>query len=104
MEECIVKTQAMGPNLVVVTDGTHGTNAGFGKNRYFQSAKEAKNVVDTTGAGDCFAATFFYFYAKGYGTKSSLLYASINSANLITKVGTDNGLLGYNELVKKKRI
>ncbi len=104
IDECLVKVHEMGPKLVVITDGIHGTYAFNGKKQYFQQAKEAKKVVDTTGAGDCFAATFFYFYAKGYGTKSSLFYAAVNAANLITKVGTQNGLLTYNELVKKKRM
>ena len=102
MDECLEKTYAMGAKVVVITDGIQGTYAYNGKRQYFQKAKEAKKVVDTTGAGDCFSATFFYFYAKGYGTRSSLLYAASNAASLITKNGTENGLLGYNDLIKKK--
>jgi len=102
IKDCLEKVREMGPRLVVITDGIQGTYAYNGKNQYFQKAREAKKVVDTTGAGDCFAATFFNFYAKGYGVQSSLRYAAINSANLVTKTGTQNGLLGYNEIIKKK--
>lgn len=102
IDDCLLKVFELGPKVVVITDGVQGTYAYNGKKQYFQRAKEVEKVVDTTGAGDCFAATFFYFYAKGYGIRSSLLYAASNAANLITENGTENGLLTYNELIKKK--
>lgn len=102
IEDCLVKVHEMGPKVVVITDGVQGTYVYNGKKQYFQRAKDVEKVVDTTGAGDCFAGTFFYFYAKGYGIRSSLLYAASNAANLITENGTENGLLTYNELIKKK--
>lgn len=103
MSSCLRSVYTMGPKLVVITDGVHGSYAYNGKEEVFQKAKVPKKVVDTTGAGDCFAATFFFFYAKKYGIKPALQYASWNASALITKNGTQNGLLTFKELAKTKR-
>ncbi|MCA9495605.1 MAG: phosphoglycerate kinase, partial [Nanoarchaeota archaeon] len=102
--DCLRDVYDMGPRMVVITDGSHGSYAYNGNKVYFQKSSQVIKVVDTTGAGDCFGATFFYFYAKNYGPKTSLRYAAKNAAHLITKNGTQNGNLSYEELVAKKRV
>lgn len=103
ISSCLRSVYAKGVKLVVITDGSNGSYAYNGEEEYYQKSKEPKIVVDTTGAGDCFAGTFFYFYAKRYGIKAALQYASWNASALITKNGTQNGLLTFNELTKTKR-
>lgn len=103
ISSCLRSVYSKGVNLVVITDGSNGSYAYNGEEEYYQKSKEPRAVVDTTGAGDCFAGTFFYFYAKRYGIKASLQYASWNASALITKNGTQNGLLTFNELTKIKR-
>ncbi|MCA9459365.1 MAG: phosphoglycerate kinase, partial [Nanoarchaeota archaeon] len=104
MIDCLKDVYDMGPRMVVITDGAHGSYAYNGVKEYYQKAGNVTRVVDTTGAGDCFGATFFYFYAKNYGPKTSLRYAAKNSAHLITKNGTQHRNLSYEELVAKKRV
>jgi len=60
-----------------------------------------KKICDTTGAGDCFASTFFYFFSKGFGISKSLEYSAKNAASVISKKGAHDGLLYYDDLVKK---
>lgn len=44
-------------DIVVITDGSRGSYAFDGVNKYFLKAK-TKNIIETTGAGDSFAAGF----------------------------------------------
>ncbi|MCH8519782.1 MAG: phosphoglycerate kinase [Nanoarchaeota archaeon] len=103
ISSCLRSMYSKGAKLIVITDGSNGSYAYNGEEEYYQKSKEPRAVVDTTGAGDCFAGTFFYFYAKRYGIKAALQYASWNASALITKNGTQNGLLTFNELTKIKR-
>jgi phosphoglycerate kinase len=103
MSSCLRSVYALGPKIVVITDGANGSYAYDGQKEIYQRSKPPKRLVDTTGAGDCFAATFFYFFTKKYGVKASLQYASWNSSALISKNGTSNGLLTFSELAKTKR-
>ena len=103
MSSCLRSVYSLGPKLIVITDGANGSYAYDGEKEVYQRPKPPKRIVDTTGAGDCFAATFFYFITKKYGVKASLQYASWNASALITKNGTSNGLLTFSELAKTKR-
>lgn len=103
ISSCLRSVYSLGPKIVVITDGANGSYAYDGTKETYQKSKPPKKIVDTTGAGDCFAATFFYFYTKKYGIKASLQYSSWNSSALIAKNGTSNGLLEFSELAKTKR-
>ncbi len=87
--------------LVIVTDGANGSYAYDGNMEYFTAAFKPDKIVDTTGAGDCFGATFMYFYSKGCTIKKAMEYAAGNSANVVTKKGPQLGLMYYKDLVKK---
>jgi len=57
-------------------------------------------VVDATGAGDCFAGTFFYFYSKGFDIVKSMTYAANNAISVCQYKGAQKGLLTHQELIK----
>ncbi len=99
--DCLKSLKEMGPELIIITDGKNGAYAYNGKRETFVPAYKAKKIVDTTGAGDAFAATFFYFYSKGFSIKKSLNYAAINSSSVLEKVGAQEGLLYYEDLIKR---
>ncbi len=92
--------------LVVITDGDHGAyayekeenNKSIYNKIYFEKARKV-NVVDSTGAGDSFGSTFFYFYVNNFGIKKSLQLASINSSKVVSTKGSKNGLLYYDDLI-----
>lgn len=50
----------VGPHSIVVTLGAEGSYVTDGKNAYRIEAPRVKRVLDTTGAGDAFAAGFLY--------------------------------------------
>jgi len=102
MNECLNSLKEKVSKVVVITDGKNGSYAYDGKKHYFQKAFVPKNVIDTTGAGDCFASTFFYFCVKGFSIKQSLKYAALNASSVVTKKGPVDGLLYYDDLVKSK--
>lgn len=99
ISSCLRNIKRMVTKVVVITDGANGAYAFDGKKEYFQKAFPPKRVVDTTGAGDAFVGTFFYFYVKGYGIQKSLTYAARNSSSLISHKGSQEGLLGYKDLL-----
>jgi len=96
---CLKEMKNLGSKISVITDGSRGSYCYDGKTEYHEKSFLIKNIVDTTGAGDCFAGTFFYFYVKGFGIRKALNYASKNSASVISKKGAHLGLLNYDEII-----
>jgi phosphoglycerate kinase len=99
MSECLKSIYDFGVRLVVITDGSNGSYVFDGKKEYFFTGEKPKHVVDATGAGDCFGATFFYFYTKGYPIKKSMEYATKNAVSVISKKGAHLGLKSLKELL-----
>ncbi len=86
-------------DCVVITDGSHGVHAFYKDKEYFMRAKKV-NAVDTTGAGDSFAATFFFFFVKGLAIEKCLKFGVVNSASVVSHRGAKSGLLYYDDLIK----
>jgi len=84
--------------LVVITDGNKGAYAFDGEKHYFCPIFPS-DVVSTLGAGDAFASTFCAALSR---TKidigKSLMYASVNSASVVSKFGATEGLLNFSEI------
>ncbi|MFW6285920.1 MAG: phosphoglycerate kinase [Nanoarchaeota archaeon] len=99
--DCLKDIKNIVKEIVVITDGSNGAYAYDGNQEYFIKAQKVTKIVDTTGAGDSFGSTFFYFYVKGYGIQKALKYAVKNSANVIKYKGPQYGLLYYDDLHKK---
>ena len=104
INECLKDFNEIGVRTIIITDGAQGSYAFSEDINYYEKARPPKRVVDTTGAGDCFAATFFYFYSKKYNIQRCLYLASKNSSNFISKNGTQNGLLEFDEIVSKNKV
>lgn len=100
VSNCIKKIKENVSKIVIITDGHNGSYAYDGKDETYVPAVIPKRVVDTTGAGDSFAATFFYFYVKGFGIKKSMQYAAINASANIEVKGSQDGLLYYEDILR----
>ena len=98
---CLKGIYNLGPSIVIITDGGHGAYAYDGKSEYFVKSFQTNKILDTTGAGDSYGGTFFYFYRSGYGLKKSMEYAAINAASVIGKKGSLPGLKYYDDIIKK---
>jgi sugar/nucleoside kinase (ribokinase family) len=72
---------------LVVTRSEHGALATQGGERADVAAEPVKEVVDTTGAGDLFAAGFLVGYTSGKSLEQSLKLGAIAAAEVIQHYG-----------------
>ena len=89
------------PNIraLVITQGAAGALAIEGGKRTDVPAVQVQKVVDTTGAGDLFAAGFLAARAKGHGIDRQLLTGGIAAADVIGHFGA-RPVADLKELVK----
>ncbi|WP_210359384.1 adenosine kinase [Sphingomonas beigongshangi] len=85
-EAAVAKIAAQVPTLVV-TRGAHGACAIQRGERAEVNAEPIDHVVDTTGAGDLFAAGFLHGQAQGKGLEESLKLGAICAAEIISHFG-----------------
>ena len=85
-DESVAAVAAKVP-LLVVTRGPHGALAVKDGVRVEVNAEPVAKVVDTTGAGDLFAAGFLAGQASGRSVKDSLTMGSICAAEVISHFG-----------------
>ena len=99
VHDLINKLHALGPRIVVVTDGPAGAYASDGENRWKMPLyPDPAPPVDRTGAGDAFASTFVGELAKGNTLEGALQWAPINSMSVCQQVGAQAGLLSEHDL------
>jgi sugar/nucleoside kinase (ribokinase family) len=73
--------------VLVVTRSEHGAVALAGGERAVVSAETIAKVVDTTGAGDLFAAGFLFGHVRGKSLKQCLHLGAICAAEVISHFG-----------------
>lgn len=100
------KLSQTGPKIVVITTGPKGASVYYNDHIYDVDSIKTK-VVETTGAGDAFGASFL----AGVILQNSIIYglklATINATSVIKHVGAKNKLLTLHEadkLLKKHNI
>jgi ribokinase len=99
VHDLINHLHALGPKVVVVTDGPAGAYASDGQNRFKMPLyPDPAPPLDRTGAGDAFASTFVAALAKGKSLEDALRWAPINSMSVVQKVGAQAGLLNEQQL------
>lgn len=88
------KMHEAGIKVALVTDGPNGAYASDGTNRWQMPLyPDPSDPKERTGAGDAFASTFTAALMKGADVPSALLWAPINSMNVVQHVGAQEGLL-----------
>jgi len=93
------RLHALGPRIVVITDGPAGAYASDGQNRFKMPLyPDPAPPYERTGAGDAFASTFVAALMKGLGIEEALRWAPINSMSVVQKVGAQDGLLTEEQL------
>ena len=73
--------------IAIVKDGRKGSYISDHKRMLEIPLYGTKKPVDTTGAGDTYAAGFLYGYANGYSTEDSGNIASYLAGEIITQIG-----------------
>ena len=71
---------------VAVTDGEHGSMVSF-DGEVTKIAPNRVSAVDTTGAGDAYAAGLLYGITKGHTARESGMIASLFSAKVVSQLG-----------------
>ena len=110
-----------GPKVVVITDGQEGAYAGEnpplappkrgfthpnpsqeGNVRILFSSASSDKRVDATGAGDAFGSAFVGGYILNNGDlEMALKFGIINSGNVISEYGAENGILGRKDIEER---
>ncbi len=99
LHDLMNRMHGFGPKTVVITDGPDGAYASDGDNRFkMPNYPDPAPPVERTGAGDSFASALVAALAKGATLEAALLWAPINSMNVVQHVGAQAGLLTSDEI------
>lgn len=91
--------RAMGPKIVVVTDGPNGSNLLDDSGAWhIPMFPDEAPPVSRTGAGDATASTAVAYIIKGLEPKEALMRGLINAASVVQGVGAQTKLLTHDEI------
>lgn len=88
---------AMGPSVVVATLGAEGCLV-VSEHETVRVPGIAVNVVDTTGAGDCFNGVFVAGYLQGWPLERCARVATATAAISVTAIGSRGALVSLAEV------
>jgi ribokinase len=90
---------AMGPKIVVITDGPKGSYASYdGRLVTIPNFPDPVEPLDRTGAGDAFASTIVSALALGKTMDEALTWAPINSMSVVQHIGAQAGLVKQEDI------
>lgn len=91
--------RALGPDVVVITDGREGAYAYDGTRKmHVPMYPDSRAPFERTGAGDSFASTVAAALSLGKTLEEALLWGPINSMAVVQEVGAQTGLLTRKKL------
>ncbi len=100
------KLHSLGPEIVAVTDGKNPLFVSDNNTLYIAKPPKVK-VIDATGAGDAFAASFLSGLIRKNDIEFALRLGLVNSASVLAHHGAKNILLSYpaaKNAIKKLRL
>ncbi|MEZ0290599.1 MAG: carbohydrate kinase family protein [Sulfolobales archaeon] len=80
--------RSVGPRIVLVKLGGEGVYVSSRDLQEHIPALRVERVVDTTGAGDAFAAGFICGVLRGYSLRKAIIYANATAALKISRLGS----------------
>lgn len=92
ISEMLKMIHALGPKVVVITDGVNGAY-GYDGNEILYMKAFPKVTVESTGAGDAFSAAFVGALFMDKSIEESLMWGAANAASVVEFVGPHKGLL-----------
>lgn len=91
--------RALGPNIVVITDGPGGMTVSNETNGYFLPIyPDPQPPVERTGAGDACSSTIAIALSMGLPLDQAIMWGPINSMSVVQHVGAQAGLLSRDQL------
>src|SRR3989338_2397629 len=100
------RLHSLGQEYVVITDGTKGAFC-LHDGILYESGTSKKKALETTGAGDAFASTFFGILLMDNDIPMAMRLGTTNAESVISYHGAKNNLLSYKEaksILKKRPI
>jgi 2-dehydro-3-deoxygluconokinase len=100
MPTLLKQMRALGPKLVLITDGPNGAYAYDGTRMLsVPMYPDPSPPVDRTGAGDATTSTFVVALALGKTLEEALLWGPVNSMSVVQDIGAQRGLLTEEKLL-----
>ncbi len=93
ISELIDGLHRLGPKIVVVTDGTAGSYASDGSNKWFLGTRKDIPRIEATGAGDGYASAFAIALMKGETIPEAMRWGTFNAESVIQQYGPQAGIL-----------
>ena len=101
VKELLEKMHALGPRIVLITDGVNGAYASDGTEMLkIGMYPDPKPPIDRTGAGDASTSTVVVALALGKSLREALAWGPINSMAVVQEVGAQKGLLTRDAIEK----
>lgn len=101
IEELLSQMHALGPKIVLITDGPKGAYISDGKERLqVPMYPDSAPPNDRTGAGDATTSTVVVALALGKPLGEALRWGPVNSMAVVQAVGAQKGLLSRDALEK----
>lgn len=101
IKQMLIKLKVGENQVIVITDGNNGVYAYDGK-IFYQCPPFPAKVVSTLGAGDAFSSTFCASLDRtNQDIGKALMYASVNSASVVSKFGASEGFLTFEEIEQR---
>jgi ribokinase len=99
MKTLLTGLRELGPNIVIITDGTKGAFAYDGDEMLkIPMYPDQDPPFERTGAGDAFASSISAALALGKPLKEALLWGPVNAMFVVQKIGAREGLLTREKL------
>jgi len=99
VKDLLKKVHALGPKIVVLTDGTRGSYLYDGAKFLFMPPyPDPKPPYERTGAGDAFSSTVVSAIILGKTLFEALAWGSINAMSVVQEIGAQKGLLSKEKI------
>lgn len=99
--ELLQGLKALGPKIVVITDGRGGSSGTDGAD-YYQITEWPGDRVEATGAGDSYATALTAALHYGETLPEGMIWGAINGASVAHETGPQKGLLTQEEIKKRR--
>ena len=99
MEGLLFKLKSLGPKIVVITDGKNKLYV-MNNECIFTALPPPVRIVDATGAGDAFAASFLSGLIRKNDIEFAIRLGIANAQSVVSHYGAKNILLTFNEAIK----
>jgi len=100
VKKAMVEAVGLGPKIIVVTLGRFGSIVYDGGYFYSAPIYPAK-CIDALGAGDAYSSAFLAWFLKTGEIEQAILAGTINSALVVSQIGTLRGQLNKEQLAQK---